>query len=175
MLRASYGRTMETPYNENLLLSGAMALEWRSLAAAHRCRRASATRSKWVPSAALAAGSWPTRLLRQEHRQQLRFQRPVQHADRVSDFVGAFAHLRLRRQGQPRRTRRLQRVRRIRDHECDLLAAGTGRYPGRRLRRATSGSTTIRSSIQRRTCSTSSTNRWALGRPRLAVRFRSGS
>ena len=88
VLRASYGRTLETPYNENLLLSSGFGLgglfgDGQILAARHaqpgRVRRPAGSRP-------VAGGR--LRLLQQAHRQRLRLRRAVRHADRRSRSRG---------------------------------------------------------------------------------------
>ena len=104
------------------------------------------------------------RVLQQTHGQRLRLRRLVQHADCVPGRLGSFTDRRVHGTPQPRRAPRLQRVRRDGAYECDLFTARRRRASCWSSRKATSGSTTIRSSMRRRTCSTSSRSGSAHGR-----------
>ena len=173
VLRASYGRTLETPYNENLLLSSGVGTERPVRRRPDPRARAAQPGGGRHPAGARQLGRRRLRLLQQAHRQRLRLRRAVRHADRVPGRVGSLEDRRLHGHGQPRRARRLQRVRRDGAHQRDLFAAGQRRHPAGARRAATSGSITIRSSTRRRTCSTCSTSRSAPGRA-LSWRYDSG-
>ncbi len=131
VLRASYGRTLETPYNENLLLSRGVGLNGLFGVGNPPPPGKRNQVELGVQQGFGSLGRRRLRLLQQAHRQRLRLRRAVRHADRVSGRVGSFADRRLHRPAQPRRARRLQRVRGDGAHERDLLAARHGRDSAR--------------------------------------------
>jgi hypothetical protein len=131
LLRASYGRTMETPYNENLLLSGGYGLNGLF------------GTSNFVPvgkrnevelGIQQAFGGWVV----------ADFGYFNKHTDNAYDFGVLFdTPITFRSRGttrastvygppELRRAPRLQRVRGDGPHERDLLAAGRGRHSRRR-------------------------------------------
>ena len=176
VLRASYGRTMETPYNENLLLSSRRRLERALRRRPTRSRPASAIRSRSASSRRSAAG-WSSTSATSTSTPTTRYDFGVLFDTPIA-FPVAWdhsQHRRLHRPRQSRRAQRLQRVRRDGAHQRDLLAARRRRHPAGGSRRATSASTTIRSSTRRRTCSTSFDKAHRrLGGARVAVRLGPG-
>ncbi len=83
VVRASYGRTLETPYNENLLLSSASGSTGCS-ATGRSCSRASAISGGRDSARGEQVGRPRLRLFQQAHRQRLRLRRPLQHAESSS-------------------------------------------------------------------------------------------
>ena len=102
VLRASYGRTMETPYNENLLLSSGVGAE-ALFGDGHPSAPGTRNQVEVGIQQGSGMGRRRLRLLQQAHGQRLRLQRAVQYADRVSRRVGSLEDRRLHRQGQSRR------------------------------------------------------------------------
>ena len=105
VLRASYGRTMETPYNENLLLSAGYGLNglFGDSQAVPPGRRNQV--EVGVQQGIRPLARRRLRVLQQAHGQRLRLRRAVQHADCVPRRLGSFADRRLHRSNQPRRAR----------------------------------------------------------------------
>ena len=173
VLRASYGRTLETPYNENLLLSAGYGLNGVFGAGqAPPPGRRNQGRIRH-PAGLRPLARRRFRILQQAHGQRLRLRRPVQHADCLPRGVGSLANRRIHRTCQSRRAPRIQRLRRDGAHECDLLAARRRRDPARTRRRAISGSTTIRNSTRPQIFNTCSRSGPGRGR-RLSWRYDSG-
>ena len=152
--RRTAGR-METPYNENLLLSSGVGagrtVRRRPAAAARQARQVRGRR----PAGARPLGGGRLRLLHTStpttrYDFGVLFDTPIV----FPDVLGPLEDRRLHRPHQSGRARRLQRVRRDGAHQRDLLAARHRRHPARSGRPATSGSTTIRSSTRPPTCST---------------------
>ena len=107
------------------------------------------------------------RLLQQAHRQRLRLQRAVQHADLCSRCRGTTRGSTASRVGSTWSSTAGFSAFVVMAHTNAIFSPpGVGGVLLRR-RRVTSASTTIRSSTPRRTCSTSSTRRTAPG-PRSA-------
>ena len=131
VLRASYGRTLETPYNENLLLSSGVGLN--GLFGDGQILQPG-KRNQVEVGVQQGFGRWVV----------ADFGYFNKHTDNGYDFgvlfdtpivfpgvVGSLADRRLHRPRQPGRARRLQRVRRDGAHQRDLLAAGHRRHPAR--------------------------------------------
>ena len=174
VLRASYGRTMETPYNENLLLSSGLGLVGQ-FGIDGQQPLPPGIRDQGEFGIQQGFGRWLVAdfgLFQQTYAERLRLQRPVQHTDRLSGRVGPLTDQRVHRPRQPRRAPRLQRVRRDGAHQRDLLAARCGRRPAdataRRLpdRPRSEVQRDHQPPIRRRQ------GPWRVGGPELALRFR---
>ena len=165
---------METPYNENLLLSSGVGngadLVGESVPLAP------GRRNQGEVGVQQALGKWAVAdfgYFNKRTDQRLRLRRAVRHADRVSDFLGSLEDRRLHRPRQHRRARRVQRLRGDGAYQRDLLAVRATAASSSSRRAASSGSTTIRSSMRRSTCSRRSTSThgvWAA----LSWRYDSG-
>ena len=131
VLRASYGRTLETPYNENLLLSSGLGLngvfgEGQILVPGKRNQGEFGIQQ--------AFGGWVVAdfgyFVKRTHN-ALRLRRALRYADRVSHLLGPLEDRRLHGQGQSHRTPRVQRIRGDGAHERNLFASGEWRDPRR--------------------------------------------
>ena len=132
VLRASYGRTMETPVQR-----GPAAVERRRRRGAHgHHRQPAAARDARPGRVRRAAGirrmaRRRRRLLHEAHQQRLRLQRALRDADRVPGGVGPLDDRRLHRPHQPARAPRVQRVRRDGPYQRHLFPAWRGRRAAR--------------------------------------------
>ena len=163
VLQVSYARTLETPFNENLVLASVgcndpvindlMAthpgLSMHDFAADSGLSERVPRRS---PAGFRAVPGDQRRIHLEVHAQRLRLQRAGQHADHLSDRVGQFQNPRLRHPRQRAELPRLHGVRRDVQRGGALLRAASqrNRYHARRAsaRAAYSASTTTRTSTQ---------------------------
>ena len=150
---------METPYNENLVLASSGVRPTVFGGGVPRAARQARSGRGRRPTGDSAAGWSLTSATSTSTRQRLRLRRAVRHADLLPGRLGPFEDRRLHGARQPRRARRVQRVHRHGAHQRDLLAARAPAASCSSSRRATSASTTIRSSTRRPTCSTCSASR----------------
>ena len=127
VVRASYGRTLETPYNENLVLSttaNPAVFGYQRSRAPTRTPRPGGYRHS---ASTRPLGRRRRRLLLQAHEERVRLRRAVRYADRVPDCLGSFESGWDHGTRQFGRARRLQRLHRLRAHQCLLLPAWDGR------------------------------------------------
>ncbi len=151
ILRASYGRTLETPYNENLVLSSSADA---AVFGTGGVPLPPGTRDQFevgVQQAIRPMACRGRRLLLEAHDQRLRLRRAVRHADLLPGLLGSLEARRHHRPGDARRARGLQRVHGVRPHQRDLLAARHRRHPDGSAAGRRSASITTRSSSRRPT------------------------
>ena len=123
--RISYGRTMETPYNENLLLSSA------SIFGAEGTQPlAPGIRDQVEAGIEQAFGRWLVAnvgYFNKRNDERVRLRRAVRHADRLPHRLGSQQTRRVHRKVESGQPRRIQRVHGHGPHERDLLPPADGR------------------------------------------------
>ena len=129
MVRASYGRTLETPYNENLVLSSSTGPGGLSNAFGGFGDLAADTRAHGDrrPAGARRLALLRRRLLLEADDERLRLRRAARYPDRVPHRVAEVADRRAVGARHPRPPRRLQRLHGVRPHDRPVLRAGNRR------------------------------------------------